>query len=116
MIPNDSKAYRGGNMGTTQISVRLEDEVVEQLDRFVDGIRHRSRAQIMVIALIEWLEQNGADLTLWHLTAAPPQVEDHGVDRMGDEDRVKAICKGYLREMMESGEFRKLMIEKGKIR
>jgi len=103
-------------MATTQISVRLEEEVVEQLDKFVDGIRYRSRAQILIIALTEWLEGNGADLTLWHLTTPPPLAEDCVDDNLKEESRVKSICKGFLREMMESGEFRKLMLEKGKIK
>jgi Arc/MetJ-type ribon-helix-helix transcriptional regulator len=103
-------------MGTTQISVRLEEEILEQLDKFVDGLRYRSRAQILIIALTEWLEEHGADLTLWHLTTPPPLAEDCIDDNLKEESRVKSICKGFLREMMESGEFRKLMLEKSKIK
>lgn len=40
-----------------QISLRIPDDIPEKLDRFVDGIRYRSRAHLISVILHEWLER-----------------------------------------------------------
>ena len=105
-------------MGTSQFSVRVDDEVLEQLDKFVDGIHYRSRAQITAIALIDWLQDNGANLSVLDLTCVPRQEDEIGYKQIvTDQRRFKAMLKDALREMAESGELpEELKPRKGKKR
>jgi hypothetical protein len=38
-----------------QLNFQIPDKVVEELDRFVDGIRFRNRAQLITVILADWL-------------------------------------------------------------
>lgn len=40
-----------------QLGVRIPDEIVKQLDRYVDRIRYRSRAHLITVILAEWLDE-----------------------------------------------------------
>lgn len=42
-----------------QISVRVPDEIVKAADEFIDKVKYRSRAQIVTVALLDWLVRNG---------------------------------------------------------
>lgn len=43
-----------------QISVRVPDDIVKAADEFIDKVKYRSRAQIVTVALLDWLVKNGA--------------------------------------------------------
>jgi metal-responsive CopG/Arc/MetJ family transcriptional regulator len=38
-----------------QLNIRIDDRIVHNLDRYVDGIRYRSRGHLINVLLVEWL-------------------------------------------------------------
>lgn len=43
-----------------QITIRVPDEIIEAADKFVDKVKYRSRAQVVTVALLDWLVRNEA--------------------------------------------------------
>lgn len=40
-----------------QLAVRIPDKIVKGLDRHVDRVRFRSRAQLITVILADWLSE-----------------------------------------------------------
>jgi len=43
-------------MKSQQLAVRVPDHLVAKVDKKIEGIRYRSRAQVIAIACLDWLE------------------------------------------------------------
>lgn len=39
-----------------QLNIRIPDELVEDMDEHIDGIKYLSRSQIVAIAVSDWLK------------------------------------------------------------
>jgi len=42
-----------------KLSLRVPDEVIKKLDKHIDGIRYRNRAQMITAILADWVDEQG---------------------------------------------------------
>jgi Arc/MetJ-type ribon-helix-helix transcriptional regulator len=61
------------NMATTQISLKLNNHSLAELDQYVDGVKFRNRSHALDVILLEWLEaqrekRKGQQQTIFPLT------------------------------------------------
>ena len=49
---------------SNQVNIRLPKNILDEVDKMVDGVKFRSRAQVATVALVEFLRRNGANVSL----------------------------------------------------
>lgn len=84
---------RANNTTTMQLSARIPDEVIDKLDRYIDGIQYRSRAQLISVILQEWIEErevNDVENTGKHIRMWYPSIGSRYYKRSKKKTRAKS--------------------------